>query len=294
MGKSWLPERIAYEAIGLKDCDKKTKLLIKPTDSFPLIPYPVKDEWLIRTNEAPQSYQNFVKSKKMFNEHTSKIIYLVKIGHFDNISIEILAEYVYIFFGLPVKILNPIILTQDKLDECNVRTQYKVDQLLTDAVYENILKPIMPNDAMYVIGITNYDLYSESSSNYVFGQADIDLQCGIFSFYRYLYNDDANIVNEKLLLRRTCKLMVHEIFHLFGVNHCQYFQCVMMGANSLNESDKQPLELCPVCLHKLTYVVPTYEIINRYEALQTFYLKYPDEFSVDILWLNQRLMEINL
>lgn len=287
--RSWLPERISYDAIGLKKCDVKMKQLLKPTNSFPLISYPNKDEWLARNNEAPQTFNDFIKLNK---PNELKIIYLVKIGDFDNISLDILCEYAQIFFGLTFKVLSSVILTQDQLDECDVRAHNNTQQLLTTSIYENILLPIKPDDAMCIVGITNYDLYPESLWNYVFGQVDINLKCGIFSFYQYLNNDQNKMLNNKLLLRRTCQLMVHEIFHLFGVDHCQYFQCVMMGSNSLNEADKQPLELCPVCLHKLIHMVPNYDIIDRYQRLHKFYLKYADEFSQDILWLNQRLSEL--
>ena len=35
------------------------------------------------------------------------------------------------------------------------------------------------------------------------------------------------------------------------MEHCTAYCCNMNGSNSLEEADRQPLHLCPVCLRKL-------------------------------------------
>jgi archaemetzincin len=37
-------------------------------------------------------------------------------------------------------------------------------------------------------------------------------------------------------LRNACGVMVHEIGHMFGLEHCTYFECTMNGSNSYEES----------------------------------------------------------
>jgi bacterioferritin len=37
-------------------------------------------------------------------------------------------------------------------------------------------------------------------------------------------------------LRRSCKVLAHEIGHMFGLSHCVFFHCLMNGSNSLAES----------------------------------------------------------
>jgi len=56
---------------------------------------------------------------------------------------------------------------------------------------------------------------------------------------------------ERLLLRRSCKVLAHEMAHMFGIEHCIYFHCLMNGSNHLEESDARPMHLCPVDLRKL-------------------------------------------
>lgn len=36
-------------------------------------------------------------------------------------------------------------------------------------------------------------------------------------------------------LQRSCKLLVHEIAHLLGVDHCIWFSCCMNGSGHLSE-----------------------------------------------------------
>lgn len=59
--------------------------------------------------------------------------------------------------------------------------------------------------------------------------------------------------------------MTHEIGHMFGIWHCQWLNCVMQGSNHLEESDRRPLDFCPICLHKLQVSVG-FKIGERYKV----------------------------
>ena len=72
------------------------------------------------------------------------------------------------------------------------------------------------------------------------------------------------------LLRRTLGLATHEIGHIFGIGHCVKWKCNMNGSNSLEESDRQPLHVCPTDLEKLVYACGV-KPGPRYEALEGFY-----------------------
>ncbi len=71
------------------------------------------------------------------------------------------------------------------------------------------------------------------------------------------------------LLVRACKLMCHEISHMFGIRHCIFYNCLMNGSMHAEESDSRPLHLCPVCLRKLHFSCK-FEIQERYEAMMAF------------------------
>ncbi|XP_067914373.1 archaemetzincin-2 isoform X7 [Heterodontus francisci] len=153
------------------------------------------------------------------------------------------------------------------------------------------LKKKKPKDAFCIVGITMIDLYPEDSWNFVFGQASLTEGMGVFSFARYdddfyttnykgklkkkehLVPDDYSVfdryytppITSKLLLR-SCKTLTHEIGHIFGMHHCQWLQCVMQGSNHLAESDRRPIDLCPICLRKLQCAI-NFDIKERYKAL---------------------------
>ncbi|XP_044305458.1 archaemetzincin-2 isoform X2 [Varanus komodoensis] len=156
----------------------------------------------------------------------------------------------------------------------------------------NYLKKRKPKDAFCIVGITMIDLYPKDSWNFVFGQASLTEGMGIFSFARYdsdfystkyrgilkttkkLHPADYSVfdgyytpdITSKLLLR-SCKTLTHEIGHIFGLHHCQWLQCVMQGSNHLEESDRRPIDLCPICLRKLHSSLG-FNLMQRYKALQ--------------------------
>ena len=109
-----------------------------------------------------------------------------------------------------------------------------------------------------------HDIYPRPSWNFVFGLANLTARTGVFSFIRYdpRFWDIDHPERDKVLLRNSCGVMVHEIGHMFGIKHCIYFNCIMNGSNSYDESCRQLRFLCPVCLRKLQaairFPVPTW------------------------------------
>ncbi|KAF6092164.1 archaelysin family metallopeptidase 2 [Phyllostomus discolor] len=163
------------------------------------------------------------------------------------------------------------------------------------------LKKKKPEDAFCIVGITMIDLYPRNSWNFVFGQASLTDGVGIFSFARYgsdfyssSYEGKAKAFQKKsssdysvfddyyipavtsVLLLRSCKTLTHEIGHIFGLRHCQWLACLMQGSNHLEEADRRPLHLCPICLRKLQCAIG-FNIIERYKAL----VRWIDDDSAD-------------
>ena len=64
-------------------------------------------------------------------------------------------------------------------------------------------------------------------------------------------NIGLTIEHRKIILRRSIKILLHELCHLFGLKHCIYYLCSMNAANNEAEMNRQSLYLCPICLHKL-------------------------------------------
>ncbi|SPO05171.1 uncharacterized protein DNG_07857 [Cephalotrichum gorgonifer] len=90
-----------------------------------------------------------------------------------------------------------------------------------------------------------------------------------------------------LWLSRVCKTASHELGHCFALDHCVYYSCIMQSTSCLEEDDRQPPFLCPVCLPKLTSAVLMSKpgadkeaeqayVLRRYGALREFCLAWPD------------------
>lgn len=105
-----------------------------------------------------------------------------------------------------------------------------------------------------------------------------------------------------LWLSRVCKTAAHELGHCFALDHCVYYSCIMQATASMEEDDRQPPFLCPVCLLKVANAVLMSKpgadkaaeqgyIVKRYEALREFCLAWPDTiiFAGFAAWLDERL-----
>jgi archaemetzincin len=54
-----------------------------------------------------------------------------------------------------------------------------------------------------------------------------------------------------LLKRRALTEAVHELGHVYGLDHCERQDCVMWFSNTLTETDRKGSRFCPVCVRAL-------------------------------------------
>jgi archaemetzincin len=173
------------------------------------------------------------------------------------------------------------------------------------------LGDVSRDGVVFVVGFTMIDLYPEDEDgddndawNFVFGIADDEQAVAIFSFARtaravpvesrtseeeeeeewrqqcFGYDSEgapllslpAHSTLELEEQFRSCyKILTHEICHLFGMDHCVFFQCVMNGSNHDEEMRRQPPHLCPICLRKLMAALDITDPVVRYRGLSRFY-----------------------
>ncbi|XP_014910942.1 archaemetzincin-2 isoform X3 [Poecilia latipinna] len=220
-------------------------------------------DWIVAHPEEPQDFEAFYRDPYRKTPDTGhSTIYIQTIGSFGDVGLQ-----------------------TDRVNSSSHNLQILTGDLL------RFLRKRKPKDAFCIVGITMIDLYPKDSWNFVFGQASLSDGMGVFSFARYDDNfysrNYAGRVKKKLQLRqgdysvfqgyytppitstlllRSCKTITHETGHMFGIKHCQWMNCVMQGSNHLEESDRRPLDLCPICLHKLQVAVG-FKIADRYKAL---------------------------
>ena len=237
---------------------------------FEPIAAPRGSDWLAMHEEPGQTFLQFTASHPNRPTPTRRTIYLQPLGEFAagaSPPLEQLKAFTAAYFAMEVKALPAISLEEARL---TTRMHVGKPQILAPAVL-GFLKRRLPADAFCMLAITMTDLYPEPSWNFVFGMASLQERVGVFSFARYdpaYFGDAREKGHEALIMERSCKVLAHEMAHMFGLAHCIFYQCLMNGSNHLEETDRQPLHLCPVCLRKLQWstgfnVLPRYRELSR-------------------------------
>ncbi|MEJ7860093.1 MAG: archaemetzincin [Pyrinomonadaceae bacterium] len=229
---------------------------------------PKPDEWLANFKEDGQTFEQYINSSPLLPTADRKILYIQPLGKFDQNQmkiIELTADYMRVFFNLPVKLLNvktfakPLSLKNFRIDKFSQDSQIRTGYIL-----DEVLLPELPPDASALIAFTNEDLYPEDNFRYVFGQANLKNRVGVWSLFRL-----QKFADFEQFLTRTLKIAVHEIGHLFSIKHCTKYECVMSGTNHLAETYKRPIDACPECMAKICWMTG-YEPQKRYEHLAEF------------------------
>lgn len=260
--------------------DKKENQDLNPVLNLPPDPYfvdikandvklgePVFGDWLYSHKEKGQSFEQFLKTKHIVPTKNENIIYLQPIGQFTEEQvkqIELVRQYLEIFFQLKTKVLNPI--SNDIIPK-HVRRIGDVgqEQFLAGYILDNVLKKEKPEKGIALMAITEKDLYPKPEWNYVFGLASYRDKIAVSSMYRM--KDESN---PDLSLPRLLKICSHEIGHMFGLHHCIEANCVMNGTNSMSETDNHLLRLCSLCQRKLNSGFQ-YDNIKRLKELEKYF-----------------------
>lgn len=154
--------------------------------------------------------------------------------------------------------LGTMTLTSGKSRNFDLRTRYnektKHSQIRVNGIL-NLLKKVVPEDARCLIALSMCDLYDGNEDLFIAGLAMGNNRVAAFSLYRYdpyLTFDDSNWFDCKLkvasnlqedidqrrdvLLLRACRLLTHEICHLFGIAHCIFYSCLLNGSGNLGKN----------------------------------------------------------
>eukprot|EP01119_Soliformovum_irregulare_P024476 TRINITY_DN8774_c0_g1_i1.p1 TRINITY_DN8774_c0_g1~~TRINITY_DN8774_c0_g1_i1.p1 ORF type:complete len:419 (+),score=77.75 TRINITY_DN8774_c0_g1_i1:56-1312(+) len=302
----------ALAAVGLEQLVEVLRPCFIPDEHFDPVPLPGPDDWLANFREPFQTVAAFTIKDAIHPKKGRSKIYLAPLGTFDSAhspSLEALRSFACAYLCMEVEMLPAIDLdispnkkcmqanSNGKSSKITIRTNQETQriQMKTPDIF-HFLQKLLPPDGAAILGITMEDLYHRDEWNFVFGEAQVEHHIGVFSFARYhpsLPNqnqDPLSDVDARILLRRSGQVLVHECIHLFGVAHCKYFHCCMNGANNLEESDLQPIHLCPIDLHKLYHIVP-FDPVVRYRQLFEWYTHHGLENESS--WVQSRLSRLD-
>ena len=301
---------------------------------------PEEGDWLMERKEFGQTYFEYLNSGMVPVKSERDIIYLTPLSYGENVNIDqgFVTGLLFIceayFYGMKVKILDKKLDLNNYSIEIRMnadtnKIQFSSNEILT------ILGREIPQDAYCLIAFTDQDLFNDpynsktkergqsqidsTSFNFCYGLSNIKKRVGVFSFARYdplFYvknlKSDSEKQQEKLmkyffiLFKRACKVMVKEITHMFGIKNCIFYSCNLNGFNSMDEFDRRPLELCPVCLRKLyanlgmkskqglnSRISNPYMLFDRFVKMKdSLNENFPGIFEPEIVWYSARIDSI--
>jgi archaemetzincin len=165
-------------------------------------------------------------------------ITLISFGYFEKDFLEKTAEAVKHEFPCPVNIREGHIDLSEFYDPA--RRQYNGNTLLKKV--DSIVFP----DSVKTLGLFNVDLFIPILT-FIFGQAFLGGRTGIASLYRLSNERYGMIPEDRSLLDRFRKEVIHELGHMFGLIHCHQPACVMRSSTYVEDIDQKEQHLCPVC-----------------------------------------------
>ena len=262
----------------------------KASKLFPPLRYPTGSDWLACHHEAGETFEEYVRSDPVKLTKTRNRIVLQPVGAFTEKQTAMLTamrEFMSIYFQCKVDLFKPV-----PLPKKGFRTLPTGPQYLTKSITRDILLPKLPDDAASYMGVTCADIYPGPGWNFVFGEAYLRLRVGVQSLARYypsFWGQRRPKDEDTIVLRRALQTLTHEAGHTFSMQHCTYFQCNMNGSNSLPESDRRHIHLCPVCLKKLQWN-RGFDVRKRCRGLLAFYKK--RGLKPEAEWVEKRLKEL--
>lgn len=261
-------DNAANTALPTKDekADELRAMIPKLERFFSPMGKPASYDWLGAHKEPGQTFEEYLRSDPTRPTAERRTLYILPLGDLTprhKKAVDLAAEYLTAFYGLPIKRLPPKKLPtaaesfrQNKLLN---RKQFK-----TGFILREILVPSLPEDAAALIAFTATDLFPDETMNFVFGQASFSERVGVWSLYRL-----AERASDDVFFRRTLKIAAHETGHMFSIRHCTKYECVMSGTNHLAETDRRPIDACPECTAKILWA-NSLDAAIRYEKLSEF------------------------
>jgi archaemetzincin len=165
-------------------------------------------------------------------------IILISFGNFDQELLEMVANDVNQEFMVPVRRKDGNLDLSEFYDPA--RRQYNGTGLLKK------IDSGFATDSAKTLGLFNVDLFIPILT-YIFGQAYLNGKAGIVSVFRFSNERYGIKKDDKMLVSRFRKEIIHELGHMFGLIHCNDPVCVMRSSTYVEDIDQKNHTLCPGC-----------------------------------------------
>lgn len=292
------PHEIRVHAVGTPTATTNDPTLTKfcDQDSWKAL-YPDEDlDWteeLLEQDKIGQTFEMMVDTDAAnCPKPRKKTIYILALGMWDGQAdlLKFLADFLRVFFCLEVRVVRKPLVRGWKRPNPNTLNprEYDPDNVVYSSSIEGSLRALVSRmkDVFCVLGVTQHDLYMNRDVQEIFGIASTTKNYGLVSIARLLpgfpRSRSWKSLSGKTLLRfrtRLCRVVAHEMCHVFGMQHCPFWRCLVNATNSLESLDAIPTSLCPVCLKKLTHALARNKVVkvdmaDRLQRLTGFFQKY--------------------
>ncbi len=175
-----------------------------------------------------------------------KNITLVSFGYFEGNFLKDIAEAVKHEFLFSVNLKEGHLDLSEFYDP--VRRQYNGIKLLKE------VESAYSIDSGKTLGLFSVDLFIPILT-YIFGQAFLNGRTGIASLYRLSNERYGMNTDNKSIVERFKKEVIHELGHTFGLIHCHIPTCVMRSSTYVEDIDQKSKNLCLKCRKDLSSIL---------------------------------------
>lgn len=161
---------------------------------------------------------------------------IIPMGNPDPLAVSIVAANIQALIGLATRVL-PARPSPDYAF-LPARKQYNAAPILKLLSSENEGSPLK-------LGVVQHDLCLPILT-YVYGESQLGGKAAVVSMHRL------QDVDRPLVYERAAKIGLHEIGHVFSLEHCYEPDCLMRFSKQLEQLDQLPMHFCSACEYEVS------------------------------------------
>jgi archaemetzincin len=167
-----------------------------------------------------------------------KPIGVMALGDVATIIPKVVAAHISGYLNLPAETIIPYDLPGQALDKR--RGQYNAALLL------QTMESCDLKNWRKVVALLDVDLFIPIFTH-VFGESRQGGRIALVSLYRLRCHSRGSRSHLELLYERAAKIALHELGHLFNLQHCEDPFCLMHFSGGLKALDRTPIQHCRYC-----------------------------------------------
>ncbi len=161
---------------------------------------------------------------------------LIPLGNVDPLVLSIIGANIQAVLELPTDILMP--RPDPEYAYLMSRHQYDAVQIIKTLAAEDGGAPLK-------LAITPHDLCIPILT-YVYGESQLGGRAAVVSLNRLVHP-----LSREETFVRIAKICIHEVGHIFGLEHCWESSCLMRFSKQLEQLDQLPLHFCSACEYEV-------------------------------------------